>query len=650
MTEFRVLGPVEIRAGGQPVGTLQPRQRHVLAALLVDANRPVAWPTLVDRTWGHRPPGDARTSARAHLSRIRGVLATAGQLSGRDAQVIRGGGGYELRTDPDRIDLHRMRRLAGQAGHPSSNTTRRVTLLREAVGLWRGEPLAGLSGEWSDRMRASWGQERLGIVVAWAEAEIQIGNAAAVIGRLGDLTGEHPLVESLAATRMRALQAVGRTAEAVALFAGLRTRLADELGIQPGPELQTVHRTLLRSEPPWPPSVRDQSTAPQIPVSGRMSHRRRAGTAGPVAAGPARWSPHGRDQLAVPAQLPPDIRGFVGRADQLNRLYGLLDSGAQPTAPVIAVLNGTAGVGKTALAVYWAHRVAVHFPDGQLYLNLHGFDPVARPVEPAAAIRRLLHALGVPPARIPADLEACTAVYRSELAGRRMLILLDNAADAAQVRPLLPGTADCLVLVTSRNQLTGLIATEAAHPIAVPLLNTAEAVQLLGHRLGPDRVAGQHTAATEVIRRCARLPLALAIATARAATNPEMPLAALADELGTGRGLRLDVLAGDDPRTDLRAVFSWSYHCLTEPAARLFRLLAVHTTGEIGTVAAAGTAGITAVEAALLLAELAHASLITETRPGGYTCHDLLRAYAMELTTAPLSAEKSRSGTHPASA
>ena len=336
---------------------------------------------------------------------------------------------------------------------------------------------------------------------------------------------------------------------------------------------------------------------------------------------------HGRP---VPAQLPADVAGFVGRSDQLGHLTKLLDSGDRPAAVVISAIAGTAGVGKTCLAVHWAHQVFDRFPDGQLYANLRGFDPAGTAATPAEVVRSFLDALDVPARRVPAGLDAQTALYRSLLADRRMLVLLDNARDADQVRPLLPGTPGCLVLVTSRNQLTGLVAGAGALPLPLDLLTTDEARDLLAGRVGADRVAAEPAAVDEIIGRCVRLPLALAIVAARAAIQPGLPMAALAAELRRLQD-RLDSLATGDAGTDVRSVFSWSYRQLSGPAAQLFRLLGLHPGPDLGVSAAASLAGVPPAEVRPMLAELVGAHLVTEQVPGRYALHDLLRAYAGEL-------------------
>jgi tetratricopeptide (TPR) repeat protein len=339
----------------------------------------------------------------------------------------------------------------------------------------------------------------------------------------------------------------------------------------------------------------------------------------------------------VPQALPAPVPSFTGRQAELRALSSALGGGDGTRGAVLVfVIIGTAGVGKTTLAVHWAHQVAAHFPDGQLYVNLRGFDPAGQTMAPAEAVRCLLDALRVPAQRVPPSLDGQHALYRSLLADKRMLVVLDNARDTGQVRPLLPGSSGCVVLVTSRNQLTGLVAADGAHPVVLDLLSPAEAREFLTRRLGTTRVAAEPVAAEEIATRCARLPLALAIAAARAVVQPRLTLRCLASEVRDTQH-RWAVLTADDDATDVRTVFSWSYDALSPPAARLFRLLGLHPGPDLTEAAAASLAGLTPTEVRPSLAELARAYLTVEHVPGRYALHDLLRDYAAELarTTDP---------------
>jgi tetratricopeptide (TPR) repeat protein/DNA-binding XRE family transcriptional regulator len=339
----------------------------------------------------------------------------------------------------------------------------------------------------------------------------------------------------------------------------------------------------------------------------------------------------------LPRQLPAHTPHFVGRADQLAALTSLLDKAVGPSqlaagTIMIGAIGGTAGIGKTELALRWAHQVADRFPDGLLYVNLRGFDPAAPPVLPAEVIRDFLGALGVDPSGIPVSLDGQAALYRSLLAGRRILLLLDNARDAEQVRPLLPGTGTCLVLVTSRRQLTSLAAREGARLLDLDLLTVTEARELLTRHLGPSRASREPGIVDELIGLCARLPLALSIAAARAAAAPALPLAGLADELRDAQR-RLDALDAGDQATNIRAVFSCSYVHLSEPAARMFRMLSLHPGPDVSAAAAASLAGIRLTRARTALGELSRAYLVTEHAGGRFTFHDLLRSYATQQVT-----------------
>jgi DNA-binding SARP family transcriptional activator/tetratricopeptide (TPR) repeat protein len=593
--EFRLLGEVQVVAAGRMLDVGTPRQQAVLAALAVDPGRPVPIETLVGRVWGDEPPAEARNVLYSHVSRIRRLFKQAAALGdGTAVRLERRHAGYVLAIDPDLVDLHLFGRLADQGRDPSRTYAERASALAAALGLWRGTPMAALSGEWVANVRESWHRRRLDAAVHWARAELGLGDAEVVIGTLPDLITEYPLAEQLECLLMEGLHAAGRDAEAIDRYATVRGRLAEALGADPGPELRAVYEAILRGEPPSVPRPR------QVAATARS--------------------------VAAPAQLPPDVHGFTGREAQLRQLDALL---APAGTAVIAAIDGMAGVGKTALAVHWAHRAAARFADGQLYANLRGFDPNRSPATPDEAVRGFLDALDVPPERVPATLEAQVGLYRSLLSGRRVLVVLDNASGAEQVRPLLPGAAGCMAVVTSRNQLAGLVTTVGAHPMTLELPTVEEARELLEHRLGAARVAAGSGAADEIVAMCARLPLALAIVATRAATQPGLPLAALAAELRQASG-GLAEFTDPDVASDVRAVFSWSYRQLSQAAARVFRLLGLHPGPDIGTPAAASLAGQPVTEVRLLLAELARAHLV-ERAADRYALHDLLRAYALEL-------------------
>jgi DNA-binding SARP family transcriptional activator len=608
VVEFRLLGPVEVVAAGQALDAGQPRQRAVLAALLVDAGRVVPAHVLVDRVWGDAPPPTARGTLRAHAARIRRLLERADAGAGQPPPLVHRSGGYVLDVDHDRVDLHRFRRLLARGREQHRPDGQRVLLLREAAGLWRGEPLAGLAGEWAGTTRRGWRQEHLEAMVAWAQAELRVGNATAPVGPLTELAREHPLTESVTAALMRALAAAGRPSEALDCYTALRRRLVEELGTDPGAELQALQQGILRGDL-------------DLPHPG----------------GPAEPVP----PVAVPAQLPADVAAFTGRRAELAELDAVLAGtdppaaaagGPPPAAVVISVVSGTAGVGKTALAVYWAHRVRSRFDDGQLYVNLRGYD-AEQPMSAGDVLARFLAALGVPGNDIPLDLDERAARYRTEIAGRRMLVVLDNAASVEQVRPLLPGTGPVVVLVTSRDSLAGLVALHGARRLDLDLLPAADATALL-RRLVGGRVDGDPAAAARLVTLCARLPLALRVVAELAAARPTSPLAEFAAELADRRS-RVQLLdAGGDPRAAVAVVFSWSIQQLPPAAARMFGLLGLHPGPDTDAYAAAALAGTSLDQARRSLSLLTRAHLLHSAGGGRYDMHDLLRAYAAGLVTA----------------
>ena len=575
------------------VDTGQPRQRAVLAALLVDAGTVVPWETLIDRVWGDAPPAHARDSVRAHVARIRAAFARVGPAGDTQVGLVHRAGGYVIDVPPETVDVHRFSRLVADARSASAADLDR---LREALALWRGEPLMGLSGEWVLRMRRTWRERYLTAVTEWADAELRHHNGHNVIAAVSEMIDEYPLDERLAAVHMRALSDSGRPAEALRRFDVMRRRLRDELGADPSRELQSIHQAVLHS-------------------------------AGHAPAGGTTASSPPRRQLTM---LPPLVRSFVGRDDLLANLDALRYDLSDARAETIMVVSGMAGVGKTSLAIRWAHRVRDGFPDGQIYVDLRGYDVSGSPVPREEAVRTLLEALGVSGDRMPASSSARASLYQRLLADRRILLILDNARDVEQVRSLLPRSPTVRVLVTSRDPLGSLVVSHGARPLQVGLFNPDEAWDLLERGFGPDRMEAEPAAVRDIIAICAGLPLALAVASARVATHAQFSLTELVAEL-RGRDGPLTSLAGEDPATDLRSVFSWSYRALDDAAAAVFRRLGLHWGPDISLAAVAAVVGRPAADARALLSEIARAQLVVEHRPGRYVMHDLVRAYAADL-------------------
>ncbi|OLB75554.1 MAG: hypothetical protein AUI14_20810 [Actinobacteria bacterium 13_2_20CM_2_71_6] len=568
------------------------RRKAVLAVLALNGGYVVSSQRLVDLVWGDAPPATAVNTLQAHLSQLRHVLGSKTAIRARPP-------GYLLDLGDEATDVAVAEKLIASAMR-TSDPEQRAGHLRAALALWRGRPLADVAGiAWLDEQARLLEQLWLHATETLVETRLALGEHAQLVPELQRLTRDHPFNERLHGQLMLALYRAGRQADALDAYRQLRRTLADELGIDPSQLLRDLETTILRQDPALVPST------PQVAV-----------------APPA---------TPVPAQLPLTVRAFAGRAAELAELDALLPAAGDgaPNAVVISALSGTAGIGKTTLAVYWAHRVARHFPDGQLYVNLRGFDATGSIVNPIDAVRGFLQAFGIPAGRIPSDLDGAAALYRSVLAGKRVLVVLDNARNVDQVRPLLPGAPGCIAIVTSRNQLTPLVATEGAHPLTLGLLAPAEARDLLARRLGAERVAREPEAVEEIIARCDRLPLGLGIAASHAAVRPDFPLAALAARLRDAAG-GLDALQGGDAATDVRVVFSWSYQALSTDAARLFRLLGLHPGPDIAAPAVASLAGLPPPKAQTLLTELVQAHLLTEYTPGRYTFHDLLRAYAAE--------------------
>jgi DNA-binding SARP family transcriptional activator/tetratricopeptide (TPR) repeat protein len=622
--QVSLLGPVEISVAGGPQADIRQQGLRALAALLaLQCNRVIPVAALIDGLWQEEPSRSRELNLHARVSALRKHLSAIepGRASSR---IVTHEHGYQLVLGSDEQDLSQFMSLARQGGQAShgGEPGPAAELFREALRLWRGPALADVVGS-SDRLAAEASmleERRLDVYGQYGDAMLAAARPAELTTELAAVVSEHPWRERLRWQLMLAYYQSGRQSEALACYAEGAQILSRDLGIRPGADLQDLHHRILRADPalaqPSHPGPR-----PALAEPGRMA--RRAGSA-PVPARPP----------VIPRQLPAGVRHFAGRTGEVEQLDALLppDRPARPGPAdpgLVTTISGTGGVGKTALALHWAHRMASRFPDGQLHVNLRGYDPAGLPVSPAAAIRGFLDALGIPARQIPASADAQGALYRSVLAGRRMLILLDNARDATQVRPLLPGAPGCLVVVTSRSALRGLVDADGATPVPLGLVTEAEARELLTARLGPSRVAAEPAAVGQLIALCARLPLALAVVAARAAARPQLPLAALVAEMESRTG-RLDALDSGDPTSSVRAVFSWSAEQLSTGAARLFRLLGLHPGTDVTGPAAASMTGQRPAAAARLLAELAEAGLVSQQNPGRYVLHDLLRAYAAE--------------------
>jgi len=601
---YGILGPLEVWDGNRRVTVGGPQQRGLLAVLLLHANQVVSAERLVDHLWGERPPPAARSLLQGCVAALRRSLRgrSSGEQADPDRQpLLTQAPGYLLRVRPDELDADRFEELVSRAAAIRSESTsaglaQASELLTEALSLWRGPALDGIDLEMCRAAATRWDERRLGVLEERLELDLRLGRAARMVAELWTLVHDHPLRERLWGYLMLALHRTDRQAEALAVYRELREMLVEQLGVEPGEMVQQLHQIVLSG------SSADGAGSPAVqrPAVGGL----------------------------VPAQLPAPVGAFAGREAPLKLLDELL-VGPDDGLP-IGLISGMAGVGKTALAVHWAHRIADRFGDGQLYLDLQGFGQARSPLDPQAAVQALLEALGVPAAQVPYSEDARLGLFRSLLAGKRTLIVLDNARDADQVRPLLPGCSECLVVVTSRSELSGLVAA-GADLLALEPFTSAEARELLGRRLGFDRAAKHRVAVGEIIGACAGLPLALAIMITHAKRQPQVSLVELAAAVRNSTGLAAFV--GGDAATDLRVAFSSSYGCLSPAAARLFRLLGRYAANRFAASEAARAAGVSTVAVGPTLAELRRLHLIRSVSADRYALHPLVRAYAAELAS-----------------
>ncbi|MGV9387381.1 AfsR/SARP family transcriptional regulator [Nonomuraea sp. NPDC003707] len=636
---FGVLGTLDVKREGKYVAIPAAKQRIILATLLLNVNEFVSRDHLTERVWNGDVPCHARGVLHTHVSRLRRILRE--KHPGEDRLIHSHRDSYAMRLKPDDMDLSAFRELTRQAISTSQASTE-VDILGRALALWRGPALADVPSKLLHEIDVPLLDEERGVATErLLHLRLQLGDYEATIVPLKAMTGEHPFRERLWAHLMVALFLSDRRAEALDAYRAVVALLREELGIDPGPELVRIHAAILAGDPQLA-RLLDES---QLETSPSLDAQQQTAEETPQDRESTFESSDLLGQAGFPQQLPSDVVSFTGRSQQLQILDNLLAAngdepsprmeipreGDEPSRPiVIASLTGMGGIGKTSLAVHWAHRMIHHFPDGALYVNLRGFGP-DRPLEPGAALEMLLDTLGVPITRIPDQIDARSALFRSVLGHRRILLLLDNAQDAAQVRPLLPGS-HAFVLITSRNQLRGMAAREGAHRIPLQPLSADESVELLTKILGPERIDIEPQAASELAHSCAYLPLALNIAAELATSDSSTGLRDLAEQMHNQRA-RLDLLdTVDDHEASLRAVLSWSCRALPASAGRVFRLLSLHPGAVFDPPAAAAMAGITSHQARQILDLLADRSLLERPSEESYSLHDLIHAYAIKLT------------------
>ncbi len=606
--DFALLGPLVVRRDQAAIPVPTGKQRVLLAALLLAADRVMTIDDLIDTMWDGRPPGSARITLQGHVKRLRRTL---GDHTG--SPIVTRPAGYTITTAGHELDVDRFNVLLAD-GQQHARRDRWQSLadtMRVALGLWRGQPLLDVPSQaLTHTMLPRLTEMRLRALGWRIEADMRLDRHEQLIGELIELTDEFPLRERFHNQLMTALYRSGRQAEALAAYHHLRRLLADELGVDPDPQSQRLYHQILAADPallaPLPPA---ESIAFREPIP--------------------------RPVLVRPAQLPADLGDFVGRGSQVGHLAGVLTDRSEDASralPVVAV-TGVGGIGKTTLAVHVAHHVTGTFPDGQLYADLRGAG--AQPRQAGDVLARFLRDLGVPDAAVPVDEEERVVRYRSLLADRRMLVLLDDVRDAAQLRPLIPGAACCAVLVTSRNRLSGL---DGATVVALDGLDTADAGELFAGIVGTDRTVAEPAATARVVRACGGFPLAIRIAADRLATRPGWSVRTLADRLADERTRLRELHVAD---LAVRVTFQTSYHALPAATdqdgidpARAFRLLALVPDPGIGLAAAAVLFDTSASQAEHALETLVDTHLLTAPEPGRYRFHDLLRVYAAERADA----------------
>ncbi|MFF3687553.1 BTAD domain-containing putative transcriptional regulator [Streptomyces sp. NPDC002187] len=577
---FSVLGPVRAWRDGESLPSGSPQQRALLAALLLRDGRTATAGELIDAIWGEEPPSQALAAVRTYASRLRKALAA-------DALVSESGG-YALRVRRDALDLAVAQELSGEAdkARAAGDRCQARTLINKALGLWDGEPLANVPGPYAETQRARLEEWHLTLLETRLDLDLEVGCHAEAVSELTALTAAHPLRERLRELLMLALYRSGRQAEALAVYADTRRLLAEELGVDPRPELSRLQQRILQADA----ELARPSEEPE----------------------PART-------VTRPAQLPATVPDFTGRVAFVRELGAQLAT-AEGSVMAVSALAGIGGVGKTTLAVHVAHQARGHFPDGQLYVDLQGAGN--RAAEPETVLGAFLRALGTADSAIPDTLDERAALYRSALDGRRVLVLLDNARDAAQIRPLLPGTAGCAALITSRVRMVDLA---GAHLVDLDVMSPEEALRLFTRIVGVERVGAERKAALDVVAACGFLPLAIRIAASRLAARRTWTVSVLAAKLADERR-RLDELQAGD--LAVKATFELGYGQLEPSQARAFRLLGLADGPDISLAAAAAMLDLPLHESEDLLEALVDTSLLESAAPGRYRYHDLVRLYA----------------------
>ncbi|QER99615.1 AfsR/SARP family transcriptional regulator [Streptomyces venezuelae] len=581
LLRFAVLGPVRAWRDGEPVSTGSPQQRALLAALLLRGGRTATAAELIDALWGEEPPSQALAAVRTYASRLRKALGPQ--------VLVSESGGYALRTSAAALDATTAQELGAEAEklRAAGDRAGARDKLAEALDLWDGEVLASLPGPYAETQRTRLEEWRLSLLETRLDIDLELGAHAEAVSELTALTAAHPLRERLRELLMLALYRGGRQAEALAVYADTRRLLADELGVDPTPELSRLQQRILQADAELARPVEE---------------------AAPAAA-----------TVARPAQLPATVPDFTGRAAFVRELGDRLAT-AEGHVMAVSALAGIGGVGKTTLAVHVAHAARPHFPDGQLYVDLQGAGN--RAAAPETVLGSFLRALGMPDSAIPDSLDDRAALYRSTLDGRRVLVLLDNARDAAQIRPLLPGTAGCAALVTSRIRMVDLA---GAHLVDLDVMSPEEALQLFTRIVGTERVQSEREAALDVVAACGFLPLAIRIAASRLAARRTWTVSVLAAKLADERR-RLDELQAGD--LAVKATFELGYGQLEPAQARAFRLLGLADGPDISLVAASAVLDLPLWDTEDLLEALVDTSLLESAAPGRYRYHDLVRLYA----------------------